>query len=62
VVALSLLMFSIWPDRPPLQPAQRRTWLLASGCFTAVVSWVVIAHEQALPTLWLAGSGLTPAK
>ena len=62
LVALTLLIFSFWPDQPPLQTAQRRTWLLASGFFTVVVAWIVIAHEHSLPTLFVAGSGLTPAK
>ena len=62
LVAVSLLVFSIWPACPPLRPAERRVWLLAGACFTMLVSWVVIAHEQALPTLWVAGSGLTPVK
>lgn len=62
LVALSLLALSVWPDVPPLRRAQRRAWLLASGGVVALVAWGVIAHENALPTLFVAGSGLTPVK
>jgi signal transduction histidine kinase len=62
LAALSLLAIALMPTRPLIVPARRYGYLAAMLAVVALAYWVVLFHPQVLPTMYVAGAGLTPAK
>ncbi|HUW51206.1 MAG TPA: EAL domain-containing protein [Sulfuricella sp.] len=62
-VAAIALLFAAWLPWKPFAAAWTR-YILLAGCmgFTALVYWVVLFHESALPPTFVEGRGLTPFK
>ena len=62
MAASALLATAVMPWRPFAYPATRYILLAASLALTAIVSWLILFHEQMLPPTFFTGKGLTAFK
>ena len=62
LAALALLVAALRPWTPLPSPRQRHALLAAALAITALVCWIGLIHQDALPHTFIEGQGLTPLK
>lgn len=62
LAALALLIVAIRPWQPFRRDVTRYVLLVAMVGFVAVINWLVLAHQNLLPTWFVPGKGLTQTK
>lgn len=62
IAALALLVAAVRPWTPLPSPRRKHALLLGALAVTALVFWVVLRHQAALPRTFVEGTGLTPFK
>jgi signal transduction histidine kinase len=62
LAALALLAIAFVPRKPLPAPAVRYAYLATTLALVALAYWVVLFHPEALPVMYVPGTGLTPFK
>ena len=62
LAAAGLLVVALHPWHPLARPWQRHIWLTGALAVVALVGWLGLYHQDALPHTFIEGRGLTPLK
>ncbi len=62
LAAAGLVLAAVRPWRPLAHPRLRYAWLAGALTLAALVGWIGLFHQDALPRTFIEGKGLTPLK